>query len=43
MGRMGGMQIHKAVDMKGNGAIHPDLHKETPYVAVKLKRAAAER
>ncbi|MGH9066682.1 MAG: hypothetical protein ACRD0J_04205, partial [Acidimicrobiales bacterium] len=32
------MYFVEAFDTKGNGAISPDLNKETPYVVVKLRR-----
>jgi hypothetical protein len=32
------MYFIEAMDEQGNGTIHPDLEKETPYVVVKLQR-----
>jgi len=32
------MYLIETMDEVGNGAIHPDLEKETPYVVVKLRR-----
>jgi hypothetical protein len=32
------MYFIEAMDQRGNGRIHPDLNKETPYVIVKLQR-----
>ncbi len=32
------MYLIEAMDKKGNGGIHPDLNKETPYIVVKLQR-----
>jgi hypothetical protein len=32
------MYFIEAMDKRGNGRIHPDLNKETPYVIVKLQR-----
>jgi hypothetical protein len=32
------MYFIEAMDKNGNGRIHPDLNKETPYVVVKLQR-----
>ena len=32
------MYLIEAVDNHGNGAIYPDLEKETPYIVVKLQR-----
>jgi hypothetical protein len=32
------MYFIEAMDKGGNGKIHPDLDKETPYVIVKLLR-----
>jgi hypothetical protein len=32
------MYFIEAMDKDGNGRIHPDLSKETPYVVVKLQR-----
>ena len=32
------MYFIEAMDERGNGSIHPDLNKETPYVIVKLQR-----
>ena len=32
------MYLIEVMDRAGNGAIHPDLERQTPYVVVKLKR-----
>ena len=32
------MYFIEAMDQDGNGRIHPDLNKDTPYVVVKLQR-----
>ena len=32
------MYLIEVMDQAGNGTIHPDLEKQTPYVVVKLKR-----
>ena len=32
------MYFIEAMGNKGNGTIHPDLDKETPYIVVKLQR-----
>jgi hypothetical protein len=32
------MYFIEAMDNNGNGRIHPDLERETPYVVVKLRR-----
>ena len=32
------MYLIEVMDTDGNGAIYPDLEKETPYVVVKLNR-----
>jgi hypothetical protein len=32
------MYFIEAMDQQGNGRIHPDLNKETPYLIVKLRR-----
>jgi hypothetical protein len=32
------MYLIEAVDNNGNGAIYPDMEKETPYVVVELDR-----
>jgi hypothetical protein len=32
------MYFIEAMDQQGNGTIHPDLNKETPYVIVNLQR-----
>ncbi len=36
------MYLIEVMDTKGNGAIHPDLDKRTPYVVVKLQRPPAK-
>jgi hypothetical protein len=32
------MYLVEVMDNQGNGRIHPDLNKETPYVVVRLLR-----
>jgi hypothetical protein len=32
------MYFIEAMDRQGNGRIHPDLNRETPYVVVRLAR-----
>ena len=32
------MYLIEAMDGAGNGCIHPDLEKETPYIVVQLER-----
>ncbi len=32
------MYLIEIMDNKGNGAIYPDLNKETPYVVINLNR-----
>ena len=32
------MYLIEVIDNQGNGKIHPDLNKETPYVVVRLVR-----
>ena len=32
------MYLIEAMDNRGNGRIHPDLNRETPYIVVRLTR-----
>jgi hypothetical protein len=32
------MYFIEVMDKQGNGRIHPDLNKTTPYIVVKLQR-----